>query len=583
MGSRGQPQESRAAILKAAAKEFAENGIAGARTDAIAREARVNKALLYYYFKDKETLYGAVLDEAFSGLKQTVFRVLDGDLPTREKMLAYAGAYFDFIASNQIYPRLMQREMMRARDGQSPHIDKVIKNYIQPIFGRVGELMRKGIADGEFRPVNPAHFVPSMVAMIVFYFSSAPMMRKIVGFNPLTAGADRGAARCGAGFHLRRIVPARTQPHARSTLMSARNRFFILLGIIFVIAATYYFLSTDHSRDLVLIGTVDANQVIVSAQVEGRIQKLLVDEGTPVKAGDLIAVLDPSELQAQEAAATANIDSLQHKVTEMRDTEQSTSGSTSSDVANAQAKLSSAKAQLLQAKAALDRTESDSRRAIELAKAGITSDQERVQAETNLQAAQATVQAQQELVRAAQADLNAAVARTHQANAAKSTVASTQADLKNALAMKNQAAVRLGYTNVYAPVSGTVSVRAARQGEVVNIGAPIVTVVDLNDTWARVAIPETYADHIGYGDVLRVRLPGGTVTSGKVFFKGVEGDFATQRDVSRRKRDIKTIVLKVRMDNPKGAYVPGMTAEVLVSPEQLKGGGTQNAATAEKR
>ena len=78
--------------------------------------------------------------------------------------------------------------------------------------------------------------------------------------------------------------------------MSARNRFFILLGIIFAIAATYYFFSTDHSRDLVLIGTVDANQVIVSAQVEGRIQKLLVDEGTPVKAGDLIAVLDPSEL-----------------------------------------------------------------------------------------------------------------------------------------------------------------------------------------------------------------------------------------------------------------------------------------------
>src|ERR1700691_1472350 len=348
--------------------------------------------------------------------------------------------------------------------------------------------------------------------------------------------------------------------------MSARNKFMILLGIILVMAATYYFLSTDHSPDLVLIGTVDANQVIVSAQVEGRIQKLLVDEGTPVKAGDLIAVLDPSELAAQEAASTATIASLQHKVAEMQDTEQSTSGSTSSDVANAQAKLSSAKAQLLQAKAALDRTASDSRRAIALAKAGITSDQERVQAETNLQAAQATVQAQQELVKAAQADLSSAIARTQQANAAKSTVASTEADVKNAIAQKNQAVVRLGYTNVYAPVTGTVSVRAARQGEVVNIGAPIVTILDFTDTWARVAIPETYSDHIGYGDVLRVRLPGGTVMSGKVFFKGVEGDFATQREVSRRKRDIRTIVLKVRLDNPKGAFVPGMTAEVLVSP-----------------
>ena len=196
LGSRGQPQESRAAILQAAAAEFAEHGIAGARTDAIARHARVNKALLYYYFKDKETLYGAVLDDAFSGLKATVFRVLDSDLPPREKMLSYVSAYFDFVASHQVYPKLMQREMMRARDGHSPHIEKVIKNYFQPIYARVGELLRKGIEQGEFRTVDPAHFVPSVVAMIVFYFSSAPVMQKIVRFNPLSRQriAERRAA-----------------------------------------------------------------------------------------------------------------------------------------------------------------------------------------------------------------------------------------------------------------------------------------------------------------------------------------------------------------------------------------------------
>ena len=66
--------------------------------------------------------------------------------------MAYAGAYFDFIASNQLYPRLMQREMMRAREGQSQHIDKVIKNYIQPIFGRVSEVMQQGIAAANFAP-----------------------------------------------------------------------------------------------------------------------------------------------------------------------------------------------------------------------------------------------------------------------------------------------------------------------------------------------------------------------------------------------------------------------------------------------
>ena len=364
--------------------------------------------------------------------------------------------------------------------------------------------------------------------------------------------------------------------------MNPRNRFFILLGIIFLIALGYYFFSTPSNKDLVLIGTVDSNQVIVSPQIQGRLQKLLVDEGTPVKTGDLIAVIDPAELKTQEAAAAANITSLRSKVSEMRYTEQSTKGSTTSDVANAQAKLQSMKSQLAQAQATLQRTESDSRRTIELAKQGVASDQDRVQAETNLTAAQANVQSLKDQVRAAEADLNSAIARTHQAAAALSTVASTQADLKNAEEQKRQAEVRLGYTNIYAPVTGTVSVRAARQGEVLNVGSPIVTIVDLTDTWVRAAIPETEADHIGLGDTLRVRLPGGTITSGKVFFKSAEADFATQRDVNRRKRDIKTIVLKVRLDNPKGAYVPGMTAEVLVGPDQLKGSPKQDAS-AEQR
>jgi len=196
MGSRGQPEESRAAILQAAAHEFAEHGIAGARTDAIAREAHVNKALLYYYFEDKETLYGAVLDTAFSGLKTTVFKVLDSGLAPKDKILAYVGAYFDFIASNPLYPRLMQREMMRAREGEMQQFEKLVKAYIQPIFMRVSQVLQEGTARGEFRPVKPEHFVPSIVAMIVFYFSSAPMMQKIVGFNPLAPQrvAERRAA-----------------------------------------------------------------------------------------------------------------------------------------------------------------------------------------------------------------------------------------------------------------------------------------------------------------------------------------------------------------------------------------------------
>ena len=363
--------------------------------------------------------------------------------------------------------------------------------------------------------------------------------------------------------------------------MSARNKFFVVLGVVFAISFAYYWFSTPRGSDLDLIGTVDANQVIVSPQIAGRISKLLVDEGTRLKVGDLVAVLDPSELEAQARAAAATIDSLRSQVMASEATSAATHGSTTSSVANAQARLESARAQLLQAEATLQRVESDSRRIVELAAQGVASDQDRVQAETNLKAQQAVVASLTQQVSAAQADLDMALANTHQAHAAESTVRSTRAQLLNAEAQLKEAEVRLGYTKIYAPVSGTVSVRAAREGEFLNAGQPIVTIVDFTDTWVRAAIPETQADHIGFGDTLRVRLPGGTITSGKVFFKSPEADFATQRDVSRRKRDIKTVVLKVRLHNPKGAYVPGMTADVLVSEAQLRGAGSSQSASAQ--
>jgi HlyD family secretion protein len=362
--------------------------------------------------------------------------------------------------------------------------------------------------------------------------------------------------------------------------VNARNKFFIILGVISAISLGYYLFSTPRGSDLELIGTVDANQVIVSPQTAGRISKLLVDEGSQLKRGDLIATLDPSELEAQARAAAATIDALRSQVAATEATREATQGSTTSSVANAQARLESTRAQLVQAEATLQRVESDSRRAIELAKQGVASQQESDQAAANLKAQQAVAASLQKQVDAAQADLNTAVANTHQAHAAQSTVASTRAQLLNAEAQLKEAEVRLGYTKIYSPVTGTVSVRAAREGEFLTPGQAIVTIVDFTDTWVRAPIPETNADHIGIGDTLRVRLPGGTVTSGKVFFKSAEADFATQRDVSRRKRDIKTIVLKVRLDNPKGAYVPGMTADVLISQAQLRGeSSTANAST----
>src|SRR5208337_5663180 len=88
-GTRRQPEASRDAILRAALAEFAQEGLAGARMDAIAAAAGVNKALLYYYFRDKESLYGALLDDLFRRLKERVVRALDAPGSAGERLLSY--------------------------------------------------------------------------------------------------------------------------------------------------------------------------------------------------------------------------------------------------------------------------------------------------------------------------------------------------------------------------------------------------------------------------------------------------------------------------------------------------------------
>ena len=196
LGSRGRPEESRAAILQAAVREFAREGIAGARTDAIARAARVNKALLYYYFKDKETLYGAVLDQVFGGLTASIEEVLSSDLPPQEKLLAYAGAHFDYIATHPLYPRIVQGEMMRAARGGAPHLERIVKQYFRPLFGKVATIVQDGQAAGQFRPVDPVHFIPSMIAVIAFHFTNAPVLRmvsRIDPYSPEVVAARRAA------------------------------------------------------------------------------------------------------------------------------------------------------------------------------------------------------------------------------------------------------------------------------------------------------------------------------------------------------------------------------------------------------
>jgi multidrug resistance efflux pump len=351
--------------------------------------------------------------------------------------------------------------------------------------------------------------------------------------------------------------------------VNARNRVFLILALLTIGSLIWYFVTVRPTGDLQLIGTVDANEVVVSARIQGRIQTLTVDEGQDVKAGQLIAIIESDDLEAVRKAAEATVSSQTNKLGETVETERQTRGETTSATVNAEAVAAAARASLAQAQANDEHQQADTSRTVALAQQGIMSAQARDEAVTSLKATQAAVEAAQHNVAAAEASLRQARAHELLTTVAARTVDATRNDVANARALADQAKVQVGYSQVFAPVSGKVNVRAARQGEVVGVGAPIVTIMDLTQTWIYAPLPETQADAVQLNDSLRVVMPSGATIQGKVIAKAAEADFATQRDVSARKRDIKTIQLKMLIDNPGERWVPGMTAEVYIAKNKL--------------
>jgi len=351
--------------------------------------------------------------------------------------------------------------------------------------------------------------------------------------------------------------------------VSARNRVFIILGLLTVASLIWYLTTTNRSSDLQLIGTVDANEVIVSSKIPGRIQTLTVEEGQDVKSGQLIAVIESDDLAAALKAAEATAASDKWKLSEAEATEQENHGETSNATLAAEAQVKAAQATLAQAQANLDHQRADTTRTVALAAQGIMSAQAKDDAETSLQAAQAAVSTARGNLDSAQASLRQARAHEMLTEVSQRSVAENRDAEANARALADEARVEEGYAQVLSPIDGKVAVWAARQGEVVTVGAPIVTITDLAQTWVYAPLPETQADAVQLGDSLRVVMPSGDTIQGKVIAKSAEGDFATQRDVSSRKRDIKTIQLKLLIPNPGEKFVPGMTAEVYVPKAKL--------------
>jgi multidrug resistance efflux pump len=344
------------------------------------------------------------------------------------------------------------------------------------------------------------------------------------------------------------------------------SKFFVFVGVLFAIAVVVYLTTTPRGKEIPLTGIVTGNDVIVASQIAGRMIRLTADEGSQVHKGDLIAEIDPAEWITARDSAEANIHMLENKVLSAAGTRSWTDDQTSASVRQAEATLTSTRSQLAQAQANLWRDQTTYKRTQSLFDAGVAAAQDRDLALAAMQASDAAVKSLEDQVRAAEAQVAVATANRQQVGVQQSDLAATRAQLQQARADKATADVRLGYTKIYAPLDGIVSVRAARQGEVLQVGEPIVTVLDVDHLWVQADVEETYIDRVGLNQRIKVQLPSGNVLDGNVIFKGVESDFATQRDVSRTKRDIKTFQIKVAIPNSGRTLMSGMTATVLLPP-----------------
>src|SRR5215470_6986036 len=167
--------DTRATILAAAEQMFAKAGLAGARIDAIAAAAGVNKALLYYYFKSKGGLYEAVMEDHFQEFNRQALAVLGTPGPARAILLRYVSLYFDFISTRHRYAALYQ-QLMTARGRP---LERLVRKYLVPRTAAFKKLLERGIRAGEFRAADARHTTLSVVGLIVFYFSAAPVLRSL--------------------------------------------------------------------------------------------------------------------------------------------------------------------------------------------------------------------------------------------------------------------------------------------------------------------------------------------------------------------------------------------------------------------
>lgn len=378
--------------------------------------------------------------------------------------------------------------------------------------------------------------------------------------------------------------------------MKSRRRVIIPIAILAVGVAAWFLWPRGGTRDgaIQASGTIEATQVDVAPRLAGRVIKLAVREGDQVRSGQVVAELDAAEVEAQLAQVRAAVAaaktrpaqadaalalaraSVQAQLTQAR----AQMDAAAAAVEASKASLRAAEANLQASETNLAQAESDLGRLESLYRDGAVSAQQLDTARSTVKAAQAQRDAARAQRDAAQTQLTASAAFLEQARAGlavaeanrqtitirEQDAAASRAQLAQAQAALQQIQIMRGYAILTAPLSGVVVSKHVEVGDLVGVGAPVVTIADLGQPYLRVFISETDVGRVTLGQPVDVRVDAfrGRVFHGRVTEISDHAEF-TPGNVQTREERVKLVfAVKVQLSNQDGVLKPGLPADAVI-------------------
>ncbi len=341
-----------------------------------------------------------------------------------------------------------------------------------------------------------------------------------------------------------------------------KKKILILTGIIIIgLVITAWFVTRSKSPSHVFYtsGTIEGREVNISPMISARIVDEPFREGDAVHKGEVLVRLESDELTAAVSQAGAALDKSKSDIQVYESAvkvARADIDKADADIENARAQGSRAHARMVDARREMNRYKALYRK--EMAPKGTLDT-----AVMNYETAVADTGAAKAALSAAMAEKTSAEARLE---SAKNQLLSAQVAVREAEAGLSLAKAKLSKTVIACPINGTIVYIAAENGEVVSPGMTIMTVVDMDRLYARVDVDETRVGGIRLHQAATIRTEGpeSRTFTGKVIEIGRYAAFATERDVTRGRQDIKTFKVKIDIDNNDGFLKPGMTVDVAI-------------------